>query len=102
MSTGRRSELRSAASTLAVTLVSLLLLAFAWMPTHPSRDHEALSAELRVARDPTPENKRALQAALDLANRPFHTIQISALICGIALPIWFFPRHRKLSRARTN
>ena len=80
----------------ATTLfVSVMLLWFAILPTHPTRDHVATEAYLNYIKAPTEENHRTFVDIVDRINRRFHVSQYICGAIGLASLIWLFAGLRK-------
>lgn len=78
-------SVRYTISVTATLFISVMLLWFALLPTHPSRNRDALEAYSRYLKTPSEENRHAYQDILDRVNRPFHVSQ--ALSGGIGLSL---------------
>jgi hypothetical protein len=76
---------RSTISVTASLLISVMLLWFALLPTHPSRNRDALEAYSRYLRAPSEETRQTYQNILDRVNRPFHISQYLSGVIGLSL-----------------
>src|SRR6266853_3988652 len=76
---------RSTISVTAALIISLMLLWFALLPTHPSRNRDALEAYSRYLKSPSEETRQAYQNILDRVNRPFHVSQALSGAIGLSV-----------------
>ena len=76
---------RSTVEVLATFFISVMLLWFALLPTHPSHRRDALEAYSQYLKAPSEETRHAYQNILDRVNRPFHISQYLSGVIGLSL-----------------
>jgi len=88
---------------LGILICSIVLLAFSLLSTTSVHSQEVGKAYSQYMKAPSEEMRQVYEDTVARVNRPFHILQYSAAICGLALPLIFILRRRKsyriLSRA---
>jgi hypothetical protein len=98
-----KAAIREAFVILGILICSTVLLAFSLLPATPVHSQEVGKVYSQYRKAPSEERRRIYEVTVARVNRPFHILQYSAAIYGLALPLMFILRRRKsygiLSRA---
>jgi len=93
---------RSMIPVAATLLISVMLLWFALLPTHPTHNRDALEAYSRYVKASSEETRHAYQEILDRVNRPFHFSQALSGAIGLSLLLGLIVTRGKHKPTSTN